>query len=635
MVEKMMYVNIMGHIRDLDWVIEKYVANYDVQLERASSKLAEKAGLTPLVTANPYQEAAKSSERILANPEFTFKGKSRMPGEEATSILETLKKSQQEYSEKRAALMEKSARLEEGIATFAPFSALRFDVADILEFNLISLNFGKMPLSNNKQLEAFLYVDPEILFLEASRSKEHVWGVYATPRLLKEKVDQIFDSLHFEHISLPSEFGGKPLKGSPSDVMQALKVELDEVKSEIDSLKGKDEPRSKEERARIAEAATKIIDLYNIHEAKKFAAKTPKDYFMFVGWMSEKDSAAFQKEVAFDDKVIFLSDTQEGSQAPPTKLKNPPVVRFFEFFTRMYGLPSYGEIDPTLFMAITYTLLFGFMFGDIGQGAVIALLGTLLYKAKGMALGAVMGVIGVSSIFFGFLYGSVFGREDLIEAAWMRPSEDIMDTLTIAVVIGVFLILCAMGFNIANAIKQKQWPKLIFSPNGLPGLVFYIVVAGAVGLVFLKQSTLHVALLVGVLAVPLALVALREPLSRLLERKKLELEGGAGMFVLETVIGLFEVLLTYFTNTVSFVRVGAFALSHAGMMGVVMLLAKTASGQDNIVVLVLGNVLVIALEGLVVGIQVLRLQFYEMFSRFFEGDGREFISYRSAKPLKR
>jgi V/A-type H+-transporting ATPase subunit I len=117
---------------------------------------------------------------------------------------------------------------------------------------------------------------------------------------------------------------------------------------------------------------------------------------------------------------------------------------------------------------------------------------------------------------------------------------------------------------------------------------------------------------------------LKEPLTRLIKKKKQLIKGSKVMFCVETFFEMFEVLLSYVTNTVSFVRVGAFALSHAGMMGVVHLLADTASGNPNIVVLIFGNLLVMGMEGLIVGIQVLRLEFYEIFSRFYTGGGREF-----------
>ncbi len=101
------------------------------------------------------------------------------------------------------------------------------------------------------------------------------------------------------------------------------------------------------------------------------------------------------------------------------------------------------------------------------------------------------------------------------------------------------------------------------------------------------------------------------------------------MFFLESLFELFEILLSYVTNSISFLRVGAFALSHGAMMGVVLLLADAQSSHPNLFILILGNVFVAGMEGLIVGIQVLRLEYYEMFSRFYKGTGKVFKPYKN------
>jgi len=131
--------------------------------------------------------------------------------------------------------------------------------------------------------------------------------------------------------------------------------------------------------------------------------------------------------------------------------------------------------------------------------------------------------------------------------------------------------------------------------------------------------------------VPLLVIACKEPLTNKLNKKKELIEGGKGMFVVQAFFEMFEVLLSYFSNTLSFVRIGAFAVSHAAMMQVVMMLAGAENGgTPNIIVVIIGNLIVLGMEGLIVGIQGLRLQYYEFFSRFYKGDGREFKPYAKA-----
>lgn len=130
--------------------------------------------------------------------------------------------------------------------------------------------------------------------------------------------------------------------------------------------------------------------------------------------------------------------------------------------------------------------------------------------------------------------------------------------------------------------------------------------------------------------VPLILIFLKEPLTALIEKKSEVMPKREGN-VLAGLFEMFEVLLSYFSNTLSFVRIGVFAVSHAAMMEVVLMLAGAESGNLNWIVVVLGNLFVCGMEGLIVGIQVLRLEYYEMFSRFYKGTGRKFEPFRSVK----
>ncbi|MCD8009267.1 MAG: ATPase, partial [Lachnospiraceae bacterium] len=190
---------------------------------------------------------------------------------------------------------------------------------------------------------------------------------------------------------------------------------------------------------------------------------------------------------------------------------------------------------------------------------------------------------------------------------------------------GMFLILVTMIFHIANAVKTKHWGDALFDANGLAGLVFYGALAAVIILYMSGHTLPATVILVLMFGIPLILLALKEPLTRIMEKQKPFIEEGVPMFLVQTFFELFEVMLSYFSNTLSFVRVGAFAVSHAAMMEVVLMLAGAENGgTGNMVVVVPGNLFVCGLEGLIVGIQVLRLEYYEMFSRFYQGGGREF-----------
>ena len=298
-------------------------------------------------------------------------------------------------------------------------------------------------------------------------------------------------------------------------------------------------------------------------------------------------------------------------------------------FIKMYGLPAYNEIDPTFFVAITYSLIFGIMFGDVGQGLCLVIGGALLSKFKKMNIAAILASAGIFSTIFGFMYGSFFGFEDVIPHLWLNPMQNIMTILLTAVAFGVVLNIIAMIMNIINGFKSSDVEKIYFDTNGIAGLIFYSAVIACVALAFTGHTMPATVILIIFFAIPLLLIFFKEPLTRVVEKKSKIFPDNKGMFFVESFFELFEVLLSYVTNTISFLRVGAFAISHAAMMGVVLLFAHAATGNPNILVLILGNLFVAGMEGLVVGIQVLRLEYYEMFSRFYKGNGKEFKPYKN------
>ena len=335
--------------------------------------------------------------------------------------------------------------------------------------------------------------------------------------------------------------------------------------------------------------------------------------------------------------VEVKPDDSDKRLQPPTKLKNGWFSRPFEMFVEMYGLPAYGDFDPTPFVAFTYSLLFGVMFGDLGQGLVLVLGGWLLWRFKRFQIGAVVNRIGIFSCIFGTLYGSVFGFEELLTPFYtnvlglpgkpievMAP-ENTNLILIAAVALGVVLICTCILMDIFVSLRKRDYERAFFSANGVAGLVFYGAVLFGAVMMFLAGKNYFTHLYVILLIVlPLAVILLKEPLGNLLRGLGAKPEEGMGAYLTVAPFELFEVVLSFFSNTMSFLRVGGFVLSHAGMMAVVFTLSEMVGNAASPAVIIIGNLFVMGMEGLIVGIQVLRLEFYEMFSRYFDGDGKPF-----------
>ena len=295
-------------------------------------------------------------------------------------------------------------------------------------------------------------------------------------------------------------------------------------------------------------------------------------------------------------------------------------------------------------MAITYTLLFGIMFGDLGQGLVLAIGGLIFWKKTGSSLGKILVPCGMSSMLFGFVFGSVFGFEHALDPVYKmlgmngKPVE-VMDSingvLLFAIGIGVTLVIVAMIINVITMLKKRMFGSALFTENGITGIIVYIGGANLIYAFMAKKGIFPTKISAVMLVAGILVLFCKELLVPLLDEGKFKKPDSILDFILQNFFECIEYVLSYFSNTLSFLRVGAFVIVHASMMMVVFTLAGDTSSVKGIIVVILGNILIIALEGLLSGIQGLRLELYEMFSRFFEGNGKPFTAVSLAsKKLK-
>jgi V/A-type H+-transporting ATPase subunit I len=296
----------------------------------------------------------------------------------------------------------------------------------------------------------------------------------------------------------------------------------------------------------------------------------------------------------------------------PSLLSYPVWLKPYIPLVRSYGVPRYGEFDPALLFAISYVLLFGAMFGDVGHGATLMGL-ALLLRGKLAWLRAVGLLAGASACAFGVLYGSVFGFENLIEPLWMSPMHDASRMLELAILSGVGFITTTFLINIYNRLVRGQLTHALFDGHALAGLLFY---AGAVlGLGNLIHGQTFGVFNAAASLSGLALIALRHWSTS---------QAAVAERMLVTLIETLETATNLFANTLSFLRVAAFSLNHVALALAVFTLANSLGTAGHMITVIIGNLVIIALEGGIVAIQALRLMYYEGFSRFFSGDGVEF-----------
>lgn len=634
MIVKMKFLSISGPRTDIDRVCEEYLSKYEMQLENAVTELKSTNNLLPFAEVNPYKEPLAKAEQFAALlPDKNFPSDFTMSKNEILTLIRDINHDYLDLVEQKELLKKKKDDLIEKMNVLEPFSPLEIDIHKVFQYQYMQVRFGRIGVDYYKKLEKYLFEDLNAVFLEGARNENYVYGCYFVANADVSKVDSAFNSLHFERIAIPGE-----CLGTPSVACEGLQRDADETQKRIEDI-DKDTQNLVNSHASQILGARKCLEKWsNNFDVRKMAARVDdneEDYYILCGWMGERDVELLIKETENDDRVFIMveDDREKFFGDPPTKLKNPKFFKPFEMFIRMYGLPAHDELDPTMFVALTYTFIFGAMFGDVGQGLCLFVIGGLLYLIKKINLAGIIAIAGLFSTFFGFMFGSVFGFEDIIEARWLRPVDAMTNlpfigqlntVFVIAIAFGMALNLLVMLFNIFNASRAHDVGNMLFSPNGLAGLVFYGFLILTVVLYMTGNKVPGNIMMVIFLGIPVLMFVFKEPLTNLVLKRHKKMEESKGMFIVQAFFELFETMLSYFSNTISYVRIGAFAVSHAAMMEVVLMLSGVPEGHTNWIVVVLGNIIVCGLEGLIVGIQVLRLEYYEMFSRFYRGTGREF-----------
>ncbi len=646
MIVKMKFINISGPRNDIDRVTDLYLSRYEIQLESALSELKTVDNLRPFVELNPYRDALSKAVQFvgyLPNAEDVTPDTSLG----LDDMFELVRKANEDYQslqEKKEKLKKKTEELRAKQQVIAPFRPLNCDLHKVLHYRYITYRFGRIAVEFYHKMQKYLMDDLTAIFVEGDRDESFVYGAYFVSPGEAQKVDAVFRSLHFERIDLKDEF-----EGTPAYAYQSLEREIARINLEIDNLDKEAGEMLSDRAPQLIAAKNRLEELANNFDVRKLAARmedNKEDYYILCGWMADEDVEKFLDEVKDDDKVFVVVEDDHDAYfgEPPTKLENPKLFKPFEMFVQMYGLPAHNELDPTVFVGLTYSFIFGVMFGDVGQGLLLMIGGFLIYHFKKSALAGIIATAGIFSTIFGFMFGSIFGFEDVIEPLWIRPIDH-MTTLPflgklntvfiVAVAFGMFLIMVAMVLHIINAIKSKDIENAWFDANGLAGLVFYIAVVVTIVL-FLTGQPLPGGIVMAVMfGIPLIVILFKEPITRAIQKRADKMEVGKGMFLVQGFFEMFETLLSYFSNTISFIRIGAFAVSHAAIMEVVLQLAGAESGHPNWLGVVFGNLFVCGFEGLIVGIQVLRLEYYEMFSRFYKGSGHAFDPYTKKKTNKK
>lgn len=638
-VERMTMMNIIGKVEETDLVLKDILQSGKVDLVDAMTQIEENNflfdvsdenidrlidlnNITTFIKDERYDELLKEGEELKKILGIEAKSEKHEHAVEMSrdDILAELNEISAEVTEPNVmlqAMKKELAYLEDFYAnSFKELKEFTIPISSLRDMEYFSFKMGILSKEDRHKLKKN-YENILAILLHTGTSAEGEVYFVLYPTSLEEEMKRILRSLNFREIVIPKEYSG-----TPQEIREQIIKNQDRLHNEI---KGQ-EAKLAEIKAKYGDRIEHLISqvkllskLDNIKEKIAFS----KRFFYMSGWVAQSEREDLKGKLSkYGDMLVIFKD--ETSLQPPTKLKNNWFFRPFEWLVNLYGTPSYNELDPTPFVSLSYMLLFGIMFGDLGQGFVFLIAGHFLSK-KMKLFGGLISRLGISSMIFGLLYGAVFGIETLIPALWMKPFENVNDILFFAIGVGVLVLLISYVFGIINALKRHDIEEGLFGKEGVAGVVLYVTVLLLVGGGMLGINILPMPVGIAIAVVALLAIVFRLPLTHLIEKKK-PLHGGdiSGYYV-ESIFSLIETFLAMLSGTISFIRVGAFALTHVGLFLAFETMGHMiGSAAGNILMIVIGNIFIISLEALIVFIQGMRLQYYELFSRYYKGDGREF-----------
>jgi V/A-type H+-transporting ATPase subunit I len=574
--------------------------SYRAQFQQARSRLDKISKLIPLEAEREIEDV-----RVVQEPELA----------ETNDWLGKIWNECTHYEDQFRRLDDGERLIKDQEAALANFANLNIDLGKLRgKTRFLGFYVGILPRENVRQLEGAIGLAQHLLYVYmVSGEQAHV--VIVGPKGAQDgELTSVLNAAGFQNLPIPRD-----LTSEPSKLRKELARRRRELGEERARLNGELAEWGNRIRSRLHQAQH-ILVLAEPFVILDPSIRSTGDLAYVAGWVPARAVQALESRLRRTLTRPFAMESRNPRRDEQPLVPSVPVrSRFlmpFAILVKQYGVPQYGEIDPTPLFAVSFLLMFGMMFGDVGHGAVIA--GAAWLAREKLPRFYLFGIFaGVSSMAFGLLFGSVFGYEHVLPALWMSPLHDPILMLEVALAWGIGFIIVACLLGIYNRIVNGNLTAALLEAHGAVNLLFYLgFIVGAYRLATTGSFGSAPALVVVGSLLALAAFQWRH------------LKAPAGERLLVVVIETLDTVIVYLSNTLSFLRVSAFSLNHVALSLAVFTLADTMGTMGHWITVVLGNVFILVLEGGIVMIQVMRLEYYEGFSRYFSGDGHEFTPLR-------
>lgn len=556
--------------------------------------------------------------------------------EEVNRALETVEARIGPLIGQRDRLIEDQARLEDLGRRLAGFQTFNVPLDALHRLSFMHFVAGSLPAERLAEVERAL--PPDALLVPLQSGDRPIVALLAS-RARRAQVEEVLRQVDFQAAHLPDVAGV-----TPAALSERGERERAETAARLADNAEQRQIAAREVGGPLAGIAARCRLELQLLEARQHFPRT-QSAALLTGWMPERAVPEARRRLheATGGRCILeaTSPREVPEAAIPILIRLPRVLRPFSLLVSGYGLPRYYELEPTLFVAISYVLMFGMMFADVGHGLILATAGIAAGRLPSLRryrdAGVPLTFCGASSALFGAVYGSYFGVPALKRLAlWHDPLEgNPLELMAVSVGLGIAMVSLGLVLNAINRFRRRAPLSAWTDKFGLAGLWFYWgALAIAAKAHALRAHGFLTAAAVLFLAVPFAVWLLTEPLRHTFRRHGDRADAGLLDSFIEAFAGAFEALLSYLSNTISFVRLAAYAMSHAALLMAAFVVASQlrhlpyAGGALAVLAIVSGNVFALLLEGIVASVQALRLEYYEFFGKFFSGEGQPFRPFR-------
>ncbi|MBK5252127.1 MAG: hypothetical protein JJE29_05790 [Peptostreptococcaceae bacterium] len=497
------------------------------------------------------------------------------------------------------------------------------DFSKLVNLNFFTVKFGFITQEKRKKIaQNYEHIFAIVLHLGAYEEKELY--IIVSPKTLDVEMGRILRSTDFMELEIDKTYLSVPM-----EMERRIEEDKKKFNEELKVLRATALDYMNKYDLEIDRLYSKLLMAERINGIKTNIAAT-QNFSYLSAWVPEGNEEKYNKVFSnYDGTIVTFKASEEVTNkiVIPTFLKNSFFFKPFETLVTMYGVPSHDEIDPTSFFGLVYILLFGAMFGDLGQGIVIVLAGLWMVKKGKEIYGSILWRIGLGTILFGIIYDSFFGYENIISKfiplpIYLRPISNINTILLLSVVAGLVLLTISYVYSILNKVRRREMAEGVFGRNGVNGLMlFLLLVLVAYGMAT-GNPKIPTWLAVVLIMSSVTLMVLKQPLSKIIMKVRPIYDEPPAEYYVEGGFNILETFLGMLSNSISFIRLGAFALNHVGLFIAFRTMAEMMGSRfGNVLMFILGNLVILSLEGLVVFIQGLRLFYYELFSKYYEGEG--------------